>query len=525
MLDAVNKITIDVSDPLNTAVVKAVQEDIRSRFVEITLVSNGVPLTIPAGADGMVGIRRPNGTYVLYDQTEDETPAVTFTNNVATVYLSQEALAVAGELYTSVSIYTSTVRLTAFHFVVSVEDTAVPSGVVVESDYFNILEGLVADAVSSAASAHADAERAEQAAAQVVDAVSYGVSQTLTDAQKLTARTNIGAASDAPASTSSAGIVQLYDGSDSTSVTKAATANSVYSVTKMPSRQNLLDNWYFCGGLFPINQRGQSTYSGITNTVDRWKIPSATGSVSVTSNGIIVSTSSSAAADQRRFEQRMEDFPNGIPFVVSILVSNVSGSFEVVVGSISDSSNRIGSGTFTSGGLITVSGTMTGITDGMVSFINRQAGTNTVTIIAAKMELGTEQTLCYWDGSSWQLRDYPNYAEQLIRCQRFQYLLPSGTSNGAMAFGYGGSSTVMRVCVPIPTPLYKEPTVVFLRSGASSLVFNGNGGTVNASAISSISYVSGSCYIGINATVSGATQNQCYTLRTNTADILFDANL
>lgn len=219
MLDAINKITIDVSDPLTTPVVKAVQEDIRSRYVDITLVSNGEPLTIPVGADGMVGIRRPNGTYVLYDQTEDETPAVTFTGNVATVYLTQEALAVAGALYTSVSIYSSTVRLTAFHFMVEVEDTAVPSGVVVETDYFNILEGVVADAMDAA-------ERAEQAAATVGNPVGYDP-QTPSTAEQAQARQNIGIVS---ASTSAEGIVQLYDGIDSTSVSKAPTANAMRMV-------------------------------------------------------------------------------------------------------------------------------------------------------------------------------------------------------------------------------------------------------------------------------------------------------
>ena len=148
-LDAKNIITIDVSDPLNTPVAHAVQEDTRSRYVEITLVRNGEPLDIPAGTLGMVGIRRPNDTYVLYDETEDETAAVSFTNNVATVWLTQEALAVPGRLYCSVSLYTSTVRLTAFHFMIDVEPTAVPSGVVIESDYFNILQAQIENLLNS----------------------------------------------------------------------------------------------------------------------------------------------------------------------------------------------------------------------------------------------------------------------------------------------------------------------------------------------------------------------------------------
>ena len=193
-MDAINKITIDVSDPLNTPVIKAVQEDIRSRYVEITLVSNGQALTIPNDAHGIIGIKRPNGTYVLYDQTEDETDAVTFYGNVATAYLSQEALALAGDLYTSVSVYTSNQRLTAFHFIVSVDATAVPSDVVVESDYFNILEGVLEDTIAAA-------DRAEEAAASL-----------------------------SPATTTTAGIVQLVDGIASTSVTMAPTANAMRMV-------------------------------------------------------------------------------------------------------------------------------------------------------------------------------------------------------------------------------------------------------------------------------------------------------
>ena len=76
-LDSLTHITIDVADPLHMAVVKAVEEDIRSRFVEITLVENGQPLEIPAGATGTVGMKRPNGTYVLYDEDEDGNAAVT----------------------------------------------------------------------------------------------------------------------------------------------------------------------------------------------------------------------------------------------------------------------------------------------------------------------------------------------------------------------------------------------------------------------------------------------------------------
>lgn len=204
-LDSLTHITIDVADPLHMAVVKAVEEDIRSRFVEITLVENGQPLEIPAGATGTVGMKRPNGTYVLYDEDEDGNAAVTFSGNVATVYLRQEALAMAGRMYTSLIIRSGTTTLTAFAFITDVQPTAVPSGAV-PSTYINILQGLIDEAVDAA-------DRAEQAAATF----------------SAHASTHLQGGSDpiALATTASAGLVQLYNGVDSDSTTMAATAAAV----------------------------------------------------------------------------------------------------------------------------------------------------------------------------------------------------------------------------------------------------------------------------------------------------------
>ena len=52
--------------------------------------------------------------------------------------------------------------------------------------------------------------------------------------------------------------------------------------TSTGSNRNLLDNWYFVGGgsqlgdgVFPINQRGQTSYSGSANIFDRWTLQNA----------------------------------------------------------------------------------------------------------------------------------------------------------------------------------------------------------------------------------------------------------
>ena len=83
-LDALTHIKIDVANPSVTPVVRAVQEDIRSRFIEVELLENEAPLTIPAGTTGTIGVRTSKGVHILYDEDEDENAAVTISGNIAT---------------------------------------------------------------------------------------------------------------------------------------------------------------------------------------------------------------------------------------------------------------------------------------------------------------------------------------------------------------------------------------------------------------------------------------------------------
>ena len=57
------------------------------------------------------------------------------------------------------------------------------------------------------------------------------------------------------------------------------------------SNPNLLDNWYFAD---PINQRGETEYTGSGYSIDRWRTNFSGDTVAVTNNGIkntIASTS------------------------------------------------------------------------------------------------------------------------------------------------------------------------------------------------------------------------------------------
>ena len=53
-------------------------------------------------------------------------------------------------------------------------------------------------------------------------------------------------------------------------------------------------------------------------------------------------------------------------------------------------------------------------------FVTYNSPTPTVTILAAKLELGSQQTLAHQDeNGNWVLNEIPDYGEQLARCQRY----------------------------------------------------------------------------------------------------------
>ena len=217
-LDTLTHIRIDLADPSVAPVVRAVQEDIRSRYIEIELLENKSPLEIPAGTTAAIGIRTPSNIHILYDEDEDGNAACTLNDNVATAYLRQEALANTGRLHCNLILKSGSTILTTFAFWVDVEAVAVPSGVVVQSDYINVWQaeideaaqvvstatGIVSDCTDEANRAKSEADRAQSYASGVQYPVSYAA-QTLTTSQQSQARTNISAASTSHKSTHAIG--------------------------------------------------------------------------------------------------------------------------------------------------------------------------------------------------------------------------------------------------------------------------------------------------------------------------------
>lgn len=177
---------------------------------------------------------------------------------------------------------------------------------------------------------------------------------------------------------------------------------------------NLLINWYFGN---PVNQRGQTNYTGGPSySIDMLKLTHNMG-LSVQSNGIVFST-----------------------------VNNNDGAYASLVSGDSVLTADVFGGTMS---VLTADGNLysqevknipeniLNIAEGVDFYSDREkqyatlgvrlaSGATSPVILAVKLELGPEQTLAHQDANgAWVLNEIPDYAEQLLKCQR--YLRPAGT--------------------------------------------------------------------------------------------------
>ena len=176
---------------------------------------------------------------------------------------------------------------------------------------------------------------------------------------------------------------------------------------------NLLRNWYFVGGgtgrgVFPVNQRGQSSYSGATSVFDGWTADANT-SITFGSAGITVSLLSGSSTN---IYQRAGKAPLGQSITMSILTGNGLVTVSGVMPSTLPSNNQT---------VLTVGASADGyrfrlyLQPAGTMYVEFRAYT-TQTWVAAKLELGTEQTLAHQENGVWVLNEIPDYEYELYRC-------------------------------------------------------------------------------------------------------------
>ena len=173
--------------------------------------------------------------------------------------------------------------------------------------------------------------------------------------------------------------------------------------------ENLFRNAYFVGGgtgrgVFPVNQRGKTTYSGTGGFwgFDGWYIQSAqsTGTVALQSNGIVMSHAGSTG--YTRITQSFEQNLIGKKVIISGIVDGTLVTNTLTIGSQASGKAF---------GRLNLYSTANSI------IVNCPASTENVVVSALKAEFGPEQTLAHLEGSSWVLNEIPDYEEELVKCQ------------------------------------------------------------------------------------------------------------
>ena len=133
-------LTLNMQLPNIATVSWAVQGDQLARRITATLVDGSTPWTPEASYHGVVRFHKPDGTSGVYDVDEEGNTAVTWSGNVATVTIAQQALTFPGTVLMQLEFYdTNDARLTAFGWVNNVQPSAVTDTEFLSTDYYNIL--------------------------------------------------------------------------------------------------------------------------------------------------------------------------------------------------------------------------------------------------------------------------------------------------------------------------------------------------------------------------------------------------
>ena len=262
--------------------------------------------------------------------------------------------------------------------------------------------------------------------ASSVGAVGYAAPQSLTPAQQAQARDNI----NAPAP---------YEAGDNISIT-----GRVITTKAFPCNPNLLDNWYFGN---PVNQRGQTSYGGGEYTIDRWKSGNYIQTFTITNSGLHWDTTKGIW-----YTQILENFNEliGKTFTLSAIIDGVLYSGTGIL----NEENGIS--------VQAVGNLMLELSNGEKGFrfVTYNKDTPNITILAAKLELGSVQTLAHQENGVWVLNEIPDYGEQLRRCQRYLIDITPGNKFNATFLGELGNNNDAAFVVPIPTTMRVPPTFV-----------------------------------------------------------------
>ena len=229
-------------------------------------------------------------------------------------------------------------------------------------------------------------------------------------------------------------------------------------------KYNIGSNFYYI--------KAEDTVSGYANvgyTVDRWKQGfDGTLTSTLTDDGIKIVAGNDGT--YKNFEQILSYVPTNTTFTMSFLVDNFASINQIYTGFSTaqfDIRDNLITWTFKTGD--SISGVKT-------IGIQTKAG-KTVTIKAAKLELGSAQTLAHKENGVWVLNEIPDFGEQLRRCQRFFQRYEINVNAFIPAVMFGGELMYAHFFIPFLTKMRIVPTATFQNNGrfvtaTGSVIFN-----------------------------------------------------
>lgn len=311
-------------------------------------------------------------------------------------------------------------------------------------------------------------------------------------------------------------------------------------------RPNLLDNWYFVGGgsqqgggKFPINQRGETSYSGSVYMNNRWVGLGTQTRLDLTSGGVKLYRASTS--DSGRFTQRLdpgilsslEGQKVTLSILFDILPTTTTNALlmlwnNITIGqvNIEPSSPKLMSVTIT----VPTSGYSTADASYQrVQFTTNALSANAGVIKAMKLELGSTQTLAHQENGVWVLNEIPNFEAELAKCQRYQTFLFGASNYSRIGIGVADTATVIHVNIPIPTAMRIDAPALTFLAGSISDIFLWDAAANTYANITAWNVTSSrsSGWLELNIVSSDLTAGKTYILRTktNTVQVLADANL
>lgn len=232
-------------------------------------------------------------------------------------------------------------------------------------------------------------------------------------------------------------------------VQSGGVASAVSTVGNAVSRRNLLDNAYFVGGgsqqgggQFPVNQRGQTVYSAGSYGIDRWVMYAPSGDLQ--SDGLHSAVNESIA---QYLESSLINALNGKTVTMSVLTSDGLFAGSIVY-------DKTVTQYFNAQGITLVKGV------GGNGSNYAQVFTSSPTVVyAAKLELGSNQTLAHQENGVWVLNEIPNFAEELAKCQRYYWEIKASAAYALLALGMGTASNVASFKIQHPVTMRDSASV------------------------------------------------------------------